>query len=296
MQYHALYAHARQKLTMLQTLVLLGLSLSTTSGSNHLLMISLLAFRTNIQIINRRRSAPGVNLTRILFFILILMSVKHFCIRQGILATALYLDAVLLCTCGYALLSQEKNRDEFNFDAGIIAIGASACLFFFRYFLLAPLMAEQTTASVDALLGLTTSVLLVLILYFDYLKLLMPQKSLCGPACYLAEQSKWLLVLYALFKVAAEAFDIQSFYQQLFGFAAIILLLLVLVTVLPLRARLWPKGHNLRALLLTLPLCLLPVLLDCCLAAITNMPAISQPCSTCFVRLFYYVFLILMPY
>ncbi|WDE00110.1 hypothetical protein [Thalassomonas actiniarum] len=261
---HSLYAHSRHKIIMLQTLTLLGLSFTTASGASHLLLIALLALRANVQIINRRQSQPSVNLTHMVFFVLTLMSIKHFIVWQGLLTPVLYLDAVILCGCAYALLTQEKNHHDFNADASIIAIGVSVCLFLSRHFLLTELTSEQAIASVNALLDLTTSVLLILILYFDYLKLLIPQRNLCGTASYLAEQSKWLLVLYALFKITAEAFDIHSFYQQIFGFAAILLLLLVLLTILPLRARLWPKGHNYRGLLLTLPLCLLPVLLDCC--------------------------------
>ncbi|WDE06454.1 hypothetical protein SG34_005910 [Thalassomonas viridans] len=264
MQPSFLYAHARHKVTMLQTLIMLGLSLTTAGGANHLLLISLLALRTNARIINRRRSGHSVHLTNMLFFILTLMSIKHLAVWQGLPAPVLYLDAVILCACTYALLGQQQSDSDFNADAAIIAVGASACLFLFQHFLLTGPLSGQELAAADALLALTTSVLLILILYFDYLKLLMPQKTLCGSAGYLAEQSKWLLVLYALFKVAAEAFDIHSVYQQVFGFAAILLLLFVLLTVLPLRARLWPKGHNLRGLLLALPLCLLPVLLDCC--------------------------------
>ena len=109
---HFLYNNARHKITMLQTLILLGLSLTTTSGADHLLLISLLALRTNAQIINRRRLKPSVNLTNVMFFILTLMSIKHLIVWQGLPAPVLYLDAAILSVCAYTLLSQQKKRSR----------------------------------------------------------------------------------------------------------------------------------------------------------------------------------------
>ncbi|WDE12895.1 hypothetical protein [Thalassomonas haliotis] len=264
MLYHPLYLYGRNKIAILQTFILLILSLTTLSGANHLLLLSLLALRANVEIIRRRHSNSCVNLTNMFFFILLMMSIKHFIVWQALLAPVLYLDAVIFFACAYALLIQQSRHGDFNVDAGIIAIGASACLFLARHVLLTGLTSEQTIAAVNALLTLTTSVLLVLILYFDHLTLLMPHNNRYSAAHYLAEQSKWLLVLYTLFKITAEALDIYSVYQQVFGFAAVLLLLFTVLTVLPVKARLGSKGRNFQGLLLCLPLCLLPIFLDCC--------------------------------
>ena len=287
---------------IIQSLVILCFALVDANASPHLLLIALLALRLNTLTLKTKSLNIGIDfnklsLTPILSVILTAVLFKHFLLPQTLTAPEFYLDIVILLFSITALFYMENTSNNvslgfntyFSKEATIIAVITSTLLFLYKYYF------------PTSQLNLTLYLLIILIFYFDYIKSWLGSNTPSTAASYLTDQSKWLLVLFVIFTLIDNVFDIHSNYQLIFGLGAIALLIITMLlqqeTSRPLKRVLPNVGHQRTAtpqtleqefleqvlldkvntttagtqkssnwiMQLSLSLCLLPVLLDCCL-------------------------------